>query len=489
MLRTIALIPLLLAGAADAAVTLGGYLTIAGDATDLSGISPAFGGNRQSIGSDLFYDRASNSYWGNTDRGPGGGVIDFAPRVHQFGLDVAANGGVSNYVLLKTVVFKRADGTPFTGLNPRLAPQGDASVLGNSFDPEGLVVLPNGNFLVADEYGPSVYEFDKDGTYVRAFAVPANLVPRQANGTVNYVDGRNPEPPLVPITSGRQDNRGYEGLTLSVDGKYAWAVLQDPLVNEGDQNDGRRSRNVRVVKYDVDTGESVAQYVYQLEARADINDRLPGSSNDFGATAQGRNIGLSGIVALPNGKFLVIERDNRGWGVEDATGATQIGSKRVWLVDFAGATDVSGISMAGSSTLPGGVIAASKSLWLDVDAELKANGVTVAEKIEGLAFGPVIGNAMSFILVTDNDFSVTQTGSGLQLDVCSSGIGGVTAQVALGDACPTGQSLIPTFVYGFRASGQSLVAAGVPEPASWALMIAGFGLVGAASRRRRAVAA
>jgi PEP-CTERM motif len=28
---------------------------------------------------------------------------------------------------------------------------------------------------------------------------------------------------------------------------------------------------------------------------------------------------------------------------------------------------------------------------------------------------------------------------------------------------------------------------GVPEPASWALMIAGFGLVGAAMRRRAAV--
>jgi len=33
------------------------------------------------------------------------------------------------------------------------------------------------------------------------------------------------------------------------------------------------------------------------------------------------------------------------------------------------------------------------------------------------------------------------------------------------------------------------VSAGIPEPASWALMIAGFGLAGAALRRRRAIAA
>ena len=39
-------------------------------------------------------------------------------------------------------------------------------------------------------------------------------------------------------------------------------------------------------------------------------------------------------------------------------------------------------------------------------------------------------------------------------------------------------------------SGMTIGVAGVvPEPASWAMLIAGFGLVGAAARRRRAVAA
>jgi hypothetical protein len=38
-------------------------------------------------------------------------------------------------------------------------------------------------------------------------------------------------------------------------------------------------------------------------------------------------------------------------------------------------------------------------------------------------------------------------------------------------------------------NGAGVINAGVPEPASWALMIAGFGLAGAALRRRRPVAA
>nr|WP_255696745.1 PEPxxWA-CTERM sorting domain-containing protein [Sandaracinobacteroides sayramensis] len=41
----------------------------------------------------------------------------------------------------------------------------------------------------------------------------------------------------------------------------------------------------------------------------------------------------------------------------------------------------------------------------------------------------------------------------------------------------------------FAQVGDIVVPGGVPEAATWALMIAGFGLVGVASRRRRALAA
>jgi len=43
-----------------------------------------------------------------------------------------------------------------------------------------------------------------------------------------------------------------------------------------------------------------------------------------------------------------------------------------------------------------------------------------------------------------------------------------------------------TGIASFTFSGAFIVIAGVPEPASWALLITGFGLVGAAMRRRRA---
>lgn len=43
--------------------------------------------------------------------------------------------------------------------------------------------------------------------------------------------------------------------------------------------------------------------------------------------------------------------------------------------------------------------------------------------------------------------------------------------------------------YADRSAAFALASAAVPEPASWALMIVGFGLVGAAARRRTAVTA
>ena len=254
-----------------------------------------FGG----FGSDLVYNAADGLYYGMTDRGPGGGLLDYAPRIQSFSLDVATSGAVSNFSARTPIIFTR-NGVAFDGQNPGLL-AGNTATLGRSFDPEGLAIRSNGNFLVSDEYGPSIYEFDSTGSYVRAFTIPANLVPKQPDGTPNYVDGR------PTIGSGRQDNRGFEGLTLSNDGTKAYAILQDPLVNEGPVNggeaQGRRGQNLRIVEFDVATGTSTAQFAYTLERNADINARIPGTANDFTATQQGRSIGVSSITQLPDGRF------------------------------------------------------------------------------------------------------------------------------------------------------------------------------------------
>lgn len=442
-------------------------LTVPGNAMDLFPISGSPGGaniNRLSIGSDFFYDYRTGFYYGLADRGPGGGTISFQTRVEKLALTIdPTTGAASGFQVVQTISFYIPAGTtlngvtyttdtPLNGLNP-LNLNGSISALGASFDPEGLVVGANGNLFVSDEYGPSIYEFSPTGALIRAFTPPANLLPKTSDGTLDYVDGR------PTITSGRQDNRGFEGLTISPDGTKLFAIFQDPLVNEGTSgstNDGRYSRNVRIVRYDVATGQSDAQYIYQLESLSEINDRILGTTNDFGATAQGRNIGVSSIVAINNHELLVLERDNRGFGVDALVGGTTnvpVGSKRVFKIDLTGATDVSSISLSGTNTLPLGVNSVGKSLFLDIAAALQSAGQTIPEKIEGLALGPQLADgSFALLLATDNDFSVTQNGSNTQFDVYTDG-----TQQAINSAPPaSGATLVPSYIYAFRTQPNAL---------------------------------
>lgn len=343
-------------------------------------------------------------------------------------------------IVFQTILFKDSKGILLNGLNPLLL-NNDKSALGNSFDPEGIALAANGNMYIADEYGPSLYEFDRRGRLVRRFAVPANLKPVEASGTANYVDGR------PTVTSGRQDNRGFEGLTTNASGTKLYAVMQDPLVNEGSSNDGRRSRNVRIVEFDIASGESNAQYVYQLETRTVLNAIDPSTTDDFSATQQGRSIGLSAITALSDTEFLVLERDNRGLGVEITAAPVH---KRIYRINLQGASNVKDISLAGSDELPANVLPVHKSAEFDLLAAMKGQGIKVPEKMEGLAIGPRLWDGRYQVLVgTDNDYSVTQSGSGEQFDVCVNPMTDERTQVALDVPCPAGTALIPGYLMSF----------------------------------------
>jgi hypothetical protein len=462
-------------------------ISIPGNSTDLIGGSNPNDNRLGGFFSDLYYERSQNVYYGLVDRGPGGGTIAYDTRVQKFSLDVNPNtGSIGGFKLLDTIKFTN-NGQNYNGLNPLLL-NGDKSNLGLSFDPEGFIVGSNGNFFVSDEYGPWVNEFKPDGSFVRSLNTPNNLIPK-AGTTTNYVDGRQTTSNPGGITSGRQDNRGFEGLTITPDGSTLYAILQDPLVNEGvngTTSDGRFSRNIRIVKFDVATGNSTGQYIYQLESLADINDRIPGTTNDFGGSAQGRNIGVSSITALNDKEFLVIERDNRGIGEADPNGTNPVGSKRVFKINIDGATDVSNVSLAGTNTLPSGINPVGKSLFLDVAATLNNAGEKIYEKFEGLTIGPKLADGSYAILLgTDNDFSVTQNGSNVQFDVCTNGV--TSSQVVIGDNCPSGSSLIPTQLYSIKASSTELAgfkaAQPVPEPATF-VGSAVFGMWGLWLKRR-----
>ena len=331
--------------------------------------------------SDIYYDPNRNEWWALSDRGPGGGVLSYNTRVQRFAVDIhPVTGAISRFRILETVQFKNKMGEPLDGIFPGGAL--DASNLGNSFDPEGIVVHPaTGNLLVSDEYGPSLYEFHRDGTLIRVFKTPETLKPVLADGSYNF-DGDG--------TSGRRTNRGAEGLAISPDGAFVYFMLQSAMVNEG-AGDGFCNR---IVKFNYQTGVAVAQFGYRMEA-----------------ASQSR--GISALVAVNANEFLVLERNNRGIGVgADPTPP----NKKVFRINLSGATDVTDLTLS-NAACP--TVTKNTTPFLDLAANtLPELGNRVPEKWEGLAIGPRLNNgSYAMIAGTDNDYSVTQNGSGTQFDV------------------------------------------------------------------------
>ena len=509
------------AGGASAQPAFVNGLVIAGNRLDAT-LQP--GANRGRFGhfSDIYYDPIRNEWWALSDRGPGGGLIEYVTRLSRFDIDInPITGAISNFRVKETIKLRDLNDrligptTPvpdllgLNGLNPLLL-NGAASVLGRSFDPEGLAVDPRtGRFIIADEYGPEVYEFGRTGRLVGVFQTPDNLLPKPA-GALDYVAGRSGS----ASGSGRQDNRGYEGIAISPDGKRLYAILQDPLINEGPRgnasdltdNDGRDGRNLRIVVFDNDWWSptyrwSVAQYVYQLEPQQNLINRIAAAGGGTvapGDIRQGRNIGVSAIVALNDHQFLVIERDNRGIGVDNPVGiGSGIGppSRSAWSAASACTRSISTVRPTCRRCH-----SPTTAIWLPPASRrfrrttarcssiFAANTLLPtgnrAEKWEGLTIGPRLLTGGRLILTgNDNDYSVTQTGSGEQFDVYVD-FKGNFARCVLDSSTlcevnppssdlvidnpvplPAGYSLLPGVLHAYRASAQQMQ--GYVQPRHW----------------------
>jgi hypothetical protein len=363
--------------AAEAAPTFVNGLTLEATTPDASG-GVSVNDGRLGFFSDIYYDPLRNEWYGLSDRGPGGGTLPYEVRVHKFTLDINRHTGeISNFEVRRTFIFRKG-AQAFNGIAPA-----EAAPLGAAFDPEGIVVHPlTSTLIVSDEYGPSVYEFTPWGQFLRAFKIPEGLLPRNAaSGVVNYASDAGND-------AGKRTNRGFEGLAISPDGRYIYAMLQSAMLDEG----GGSGVYNRIVKLSYVTGRALAQYAYKMEA-----------------SSQGR--GISALFALNDTELLVLERNNRGLGVDAELTPP---NKKVFRINLKGATDVSGIDLdSGAAFTP---VAKEATPWLDLASpetlahpSLAALGGISPEKWEGLAIGPKLADGSYLVLAgTDNDYSVTQ---------------------------------------------------------------------------------
>jgi len=331
--------------------------------------------------------------------------------------------------LADTMLLRDASGTPLTGLDPLVdgvrpaaggfpampqAPNGAVSL-----DSEGVVRMSDGSFFISDEYGPYIYHFAADGRMLSAIRPPEAFIPKR-NGRDSF-SSNNPgpgEPKVEPPNpqTGRQNNQGFEGLTLTPDGKYLVAVLQSATRQDGGDAPETR-QHTRMLYYDIadrDHARLVHEYVVPLPTFTDAKGRL-------------RVAAQSEVLALDDSHFLLLCRDaGNGYGLEGATSAY----RRITILDSSAATDIAGtqydgvVPVAPAGKLAAGIKAATLTSFIDINdnAQLNKFGLhngepndrnDLYEKWEGMALLPALDpqNPRDFFLFVsnDNDF-ITQNG-------------------------------------------------------------------------------
>ena len=347
-------------------------------------------------GSGSAYDAKAGILYLTSDRGPGDGTIDYSPRLFAIPMPQG-----SAKVIVKVNepssarLYKDVSGQPFTGLLPD-SPDAEPRMKDGRrcLDPEGLALLHDGNLFLCEEYFPSVLQFKPDGTFLARFVPPDNYLPRNETGEVDFR-------PREDRTEGREDNRGFEGVALSPDGKTVYAILQSALTQDG----GRGAGASRLLAINALTGTPQAEYAVRFTD--------PASLGEPGTKLKTKNLVFSDLLCLPNGKILALERDNRGQdGSADPKKAV---FKSVCVLDLTGATDLLSLPEKPYSLRKADpkfkplnanqpIVYVKKKLFFDFhELDLPSKGLTwdqVPEKWEGLA----LLSPDRLLVIADNDF-------------------------------------------------------------------------------------
>lgn len=280
-----------------------------------------------------------NQFYALTDRGPnakykgdlGKGKLfptpDYTPRIGLF--ELQKDGSVKK---IKEILLKDTQGHNISGLpnTENLGGTGETPynkrgkpILTNpnkpfdklknptktdsfGLDGEGLAAMHDGSFWISDEYGPHLVHFDANGREInRINAFSAD----QRNNVV--INGKKI---LLPAEfANRRANRGMEGLTITPDQTTLVGIMQSTMDNPSKAV--RKQDITRIVTVNLKTGK-IAQYLYKQQSAQNSN---------------------SGIVALDNNTFLVIERDG---GFQLKKPGVQ---KHIYKVTLTNATDLESI--------------------------------------------------------------------------------------------------------------------------------------------------
>lgn len=167
----------------------------------------------------------------------------------------------------------------------------------NGADSEGIAALPNGDFWIAEEYGPSLLRLTPDG------AVHERWVPQ---GTEQGFAGADyPVGAVLPaLAAARKLNREFEAIAASPDGAVLTLAFQSPLAHP-DRMAHETSNLVRIWQLDGHTGGLLREFAYPLDPPENFRRD---AECDAVASAE---IKVSEIILLGERDLLVLERISR----------------------------------------------------------------------------------------------------------------------------------------------------------------------------------
>ena len=317
--------------------------------------SPA---NRMGGWSGIEWSGQGDRFFLLADRGAGDGAVDYRCRFHEVDLKADPQNHLIEYRLSKTKMISGGSGCQIVG---SLKAHADDLVkhVCTAMDPEGIRLLPSGDLLICEEYGPRLAVLSRDGKVQRRFNTPDTFLLRSDTpGDADY---------------GAFPNRAWEGVAITPSGNRIVAALQSHLIQDGEVENGwLMGRDTRWTCFD-QNGQVNSHWVYQLDSS---------------------KVGVSEILAVDEDRFLVIERDGK-----DGADAKV---KRIYLADVRKATDVSECDNLLEESRSTNRRVIQKTLFLDfLDPKF---GIT-DEKPEGMCWGkPLPDGRRTLWVCWDNDF-------------------------------------------------------------------------------------
>jgi hypothetical protein len=348
----------------------------------------------------------------NTDRGPNGEetnsrrpflLPEFAPEIIRFELNPTSGQlAITERIQLKESSTDLLTGLPNTSISGGnvSTPYNDeipVDLFGNTLplDPlggdfEGIVVAPDKTFWLVDEYRPAIYHFDSQGVLIDRF------VPQGTAEAAGQPEGTYGIEVLPEILAQRRQNRGFEAVAYQ-DGKI-YAFVQSPIRNPESLSNSTLNglQNIRIVEFDPAT-QTTRQFLYTLD------------NPNLGGTGNSRPDKVGDAVAIGNGEFLLVERDD---DAIDSDPLSQI-EKKVYRFSLDDATEISDFSepidlgggvsktidqMNAAELAIAGIQPVNKVLHID----LATAGYNTVEKVEGLTL--IDGDTIA--VINDNDFQV-----------------------------------------------------------------------------------